>query len=97
MLQIRTSQGMSGSYVPLISFYRNSSGSISVQPYTLGAVGGLEVRASNSGPECLVPCLNCGSGDRWSRHLSYLPFGEFRQANSHCCLYGAQGQGQAYF
>ncbi|GFU15599.1 hypothetical protein TNCV_1170981 [Trichonephila clavipes] len=24
----------------------------------------------------------------------YLPFGEFRRANSYCHLYGAQGQGQ---
>ncbi|GFS76785.1 uncharacterized protein TNCV_4423931 [Trichonephila clavipes] len=29
----------------------------------------------------------------------YRPFGEFRRANSYCCLYGAQGLGQrqAYF
>ncbi|GFT83169.1 hypothetical protein TNCV_2129801 [Trichonephila clavipes] len=41
-----------------------------------------------------VPCLNCGGGDRWCRHLSSLR--EFHRANSYCHLYGAQGQRQAY-
>ncbi|GFW54793.1 uncharacterized protein TNCV_2654331 [Trichonephila clavipes] len=27
----------------------------------------------------------------------YRPFGEFRRSNSHCHLYGAQGQRQSYF
>ncbi|GFS96550.1 hypothetical protein TNCV_3943491 [Trichonephila clavipes] len=38
-----------------------------------------------------IPCLNWGGGDRWCRHLSSL------RGNSHCHLYGDQGQRQAYF
>ncbi|GFY29126.1 hypothetical protein TNCV_4722541 [Trichonephila clavipes] len=33
------------------------------------AVGSLMVRALDSGPEGLVPCLNCGGGDRWWRAI----------------------------
>ncbi|GFT45137.1 hypothetical protein TNCV_4783421, partial [Trichonephila clavipes] len=40
-------------------------------------------------------CRNCGGGDR-GRVAIYRPFGEFRRANLHCHLYGAQGQRQAY-
>ncbi|GFU07907.1 hypothetical protein TNCV_2806661 [Trichonephila clavipes] len=52
----------------------------------------LVVRASDSRPEGLVPCLNWGGGI-----AIYRPFGEFRRANSYCHLYGVQGQRQAYF
>ncbi|GFV03198.1 uncharacterized protein TNCV_4017951 [Trichonephila clavipes] len=45
-------------------------------------------------PSPSVPCINCGGGDRWCRHLSSLR--EFRRANSYCPLYGAQGQGLAH-
>ncbi|GFX50259.1 hypothetical protein TNCV_3018451, partial [Trichonephila clavipes] len=41
-----------------------------------------------------IPCSNCGGGDSWCRHL--LSLREFRRAKSHCHLYGAQGQRQAY-
>ncbi|GFW45112.1 hypothetical protein TNCV_716141 [Trichonephila clavipes] len=34
--------------------------------YMYLAAGGLAVRASDSRPEDLVPCLNCRGGDRWS-------------------------------
>ncbi|GFY16637.1 uncharacterized protein TNCV_2787631 [Trichonephila clavipes] len=40
-------------------------------------------------------CRNCGGGDR-GRVAIYRPFGEFRRFKSHCHLYGAQGQRQAY-
>ncbi|GFV33613.1 hypothetical protein TNCV_4567281 [Trichonephila clavipes] len=56
------------------------------------AVGNLVVRASDSRPKSVVPCLNCGGGDRWCRHLSSLR--EFLRAQSYCNLYGAQGLGQ---
>ncbi|GFU73249.1 uncharacterized protein TNCV_493741 [Trichonephila clavipes] len=36
------------------------------------AVGSLVVRASDSGPEGLVPCLNWGCGNKWCRHRSSL-------------------------
>ncbi|GFS71647.1 uncharacterized protein TNCV_4270421 [Trichonephila clavipes] len=36
-----------------------------------------------------VPCLICGGGDRWWRHLSSLR--EFHRAKSYCHLYGTQG------
>ncbi|GFV59110.1 hypothetical protein TNCV_649991 [Trichonephila clavipes] len=73
-------------------------------------VGSLVVRASDSRPEGLgsmpdatkhppsthgFTCRNCGGGDR-GRVAIYRPFGEFRRAKSHCHLYGAQGQRQAY-
>ncbi|GFW75525.1 hypothetical protein TNCV_4427081 [Trichonephila clavipes] len=35
------------------------------------------------------PCLNCGGGDRWRRHLS-SPW-EFLRAKSYGHLHGAQG------
>ncbi|GFX30101.1 uncharacterized protein TNCV_2618121 [Trichonephila clavipes] len=38
----------------------------------LKAVGSLVVRASDSRPEGLVPCQNCGGGNRWCRHLLSL-------------------------
>ncbi|GFV57369.1 muscle calcium channel subunit alpha-1 [Trichonephila clavipes] len=44
------------------------------------------VRASDSRPEGLVPCLNCGGGDRWGRHLSSLR--DFLRAKS--CGRGSQ-------
>ncbi|GFU77943.1 hypothetical protein TNCV_521431 [Trichonephila clavipes] len=51
--------------------------------YYSRAVGSVVVRASDSKPEGLVsmpdaskytrtPCLNCGGGDRWCRHLSSI-------------------------
>ncbi|GFW08388.1 hypothetical protein TNCV_1657021 [Trichonephila clavipes] len=41
-------------------------------------------------------CRNCGGGDR-GRVAIYRPFGEVSLSlNSHCHLYGAQGQRQAY-
>ncbi|GFT81589.1 hypothetical protein TNCV_3674191 [Trichonephila clavipes] len=52
----------------------------------------LVVRASDSRPEVLVPCLNCGGGDWWCRHLSSL--WDFRRAKQHFHLRGAQGNGQ---
>ncbi|GFW32758.1 hypothetical protein TNCV_3680061 [Trichonephila clavipes] len=72
----------------------------------LGAVGSLVVRASDCRPEGLgsmpdvtkyppsthgFTCRNCGGGDR-GRVAIYRPFGEFRRAESHCHLYGAQRQ-----
>ncbi|GFW78568.1 helitron_like_N domain-containing protein [Trichonephila clavipes] len=36
------------------------------------AMGSLMVRASDYRPEGLVPCRNCGGGDRWCSHLSSL-------------------------
>ncbi|GFS49146.1 uncharacterized protein TNCV_2410101 [Trichonephila clavipes] len=36
-------------------------------------MGSLMVKASDSRPEGLVQCRNCGGGDRWCRHLSSLP------------------------
>ncbi|GFT17410.1 hypothetical protein TNCV_4806771 [Trichonephila clavipes] len=57
-------------------------------------MGSLVVRASDSRPEDLVPCQNCGGGDRWCGHLSSLL--EFHRDNSYCHLYGGQGQQQAY-
>ncbi|GFV76319.1 hypothetical protein TNCV_4412981 [Trichonephila clavipes] len=105
---------------------------------TLGAVGSLVVRASDSRPEGLdsmldvtkyppsaqgvgvnqwvrslvglftsagtgeyIPplqftCRNCGGGDR-GRVAIYRPFWEVSLSlKSHCHLYGAQGQRQAY-
>ncbi|GFX43134.1 hypothetical protein TNCV_2711781 [Trichonephila clavipes] len=53
------------------------------------AMGNLVTRASDSRPEGLVPCLNCGGGDRRCRHLSSL--WEFLRAKSYCHLHGAQG------
>ncbi|GFT10136.1 uncharacterized protein TNCV_1115681 [Trichonephila clavipes] len=35
-------------------------------------MGSIMVRASDSRPEGLVPCLNWAGGDRWCRHLSSL-------------------------
>ncbi|GFW33968.1 hypothetical protein TNCV_286521 [Trichonephila clavipes] len=35
------------------------------------------------------PCLNCGGGDRWCRHLSSLQ--EFHRAKSYRHLSGSQG------
>ncbi|GFT32454.1 hypothetical protein TNCV_4484551 [Trichonephila clavipes] len=46
-------------------------------------------------PPLQFTCRNCGGGDR-GRVAIYSPFGEFRRAKSHCHLYGAQGQRQAY-
>ncbi|GFV53025.1 uncharacterized protein TNCV_1460931 [Trichonephila clavipes] len=46
-------------------------------------------------PPLQFTCRNCGSGDR-GRVAIYRPFGEFRRAKSHCHLYGAQGQREAY-
>ncbi|GFX25640.1 hypothetical protein TNCV_2082751 [Trichonephila clavipes] len=46
-------------------------------------------------PPLQFTCRNCGGGDR-GRVAIYRPFGEFRRAKSHCHLYGAQGQRQAY-
>ncbi|GFU19832.1 hypothetical protein TNCV_4283601 [Trichonephila clavipes] len=43
----------------------------------------------------VIKQLNCGGGDR-GRVAIYRPFGEFRRAKSHCHLYGAEGQRQAY-
>ncbi|GFW45111.1 uncharacterized protein TNCV_716131 [Trichonephila clavipes] len=40
------------------------------------------------------PCLNCGGGDRWCRHLSSLR--ELRRANLYYHVYGAKNQQQAY-
>ncbi|GFW27465.1 uncharacterized protein TNCV_163081 [Trichonephila clavipes] len=40
-------------------------------------------------PSPSIPCLNCGGGDLWCRHLSSLR--EFLRAKSYCQLYGAQG------
>ncbi|GFV50931.1 hypothetical protein TNCV_2602521 [Trichonephila clavipes] len=34
-------------------------------------LGSLVARVSDSRPEGLVPCLNCGGRDRWCRHLSH--------------------------
>ncbi|GFT16703.1 retrovirus-related Pol polyprotein from transposon 412 [Trichonephila clavipes] len=45
-------------------------GGINLIPLQKMAVGSLEVRASDFRPEGLVPCLNCGGGDRWCGHLS---------------------------
>ncbi|GFX26593.1 hypothetical protein TNCV_4536051 [Trichonephila clavipes] len=75
------------------------------------AVGSLVVKASDSRPEGLgsmldvtkyppsahgFTCRNCGGGDR-GRVAIYRPFGEvFSELKSHCHLYGAQGQRQAY-
>ncbi|GFU93371.1 hypothetical protein TNCV_1861011 [Trichonephila clavipes] len=36
------------------------------------AVGSRVVRASESRPEDLVPCLNCGGGDQWCHHHSSI-------------------------
>ncbi|GFX63125.1 hypothetical protein TNCV_5084371 [Trichonephila clavipes] len=46
-------------------------------------------------PPLQFTCRNCVGGDR-GRVSIYRPFGEFRRAKSHCYLYGAQGQRQAY-
>ncbi|GFU92571.1 hypothetical protein TNCV_4795001 [Trichonephila clavipes] len=40
-------------------------------------------------------CRNCGGGDR-GRVAIYRAFGNFTELKSHCHLYGAQGQRQAY-
>ncbi|GFW62882.1 hypothetical protein TNCV_4452311 [Trichonephila clavipes] len=53
----------------------------------------LVVRATDSRPEGLVSCRNCGGGDRGGVAI-YRPFGKFRRAKSYCHLYGAQGQRQ---
>ncbi|GFT28889.1 hypothetical protein TNCV_3585842 [Trichonephila clavipes] len=37
-----------------------------------------------------IPCLNCGGGDKWCRHLSSLR--GISPTNSYCHLYGDQGQ-----
>ncbi|GFX44662.1 uncharacterized protein TNCV_4441671 [Trichonephila clavipes] len=42
-------------------------------------------------PSPPVPCLNCGSGDRWCRHKDLSSLREFHRAKSYCHLYGAQG------
>ncbi|GFX03526.1 hypothetical protein TNCV_4751111 [Trichonephila clavipes] len=82
----------------------------SVSGFIINPVGSLVVRASDFRPEGLgsIPdatkyppsthgftCRNCGGGDR-GRVAIYHPFGEFCRAKSHCHLYGAQGQRQAY-
>ncbi|GFT50172.1 hypothetical protein TNCV_3622291 [Trichonephila clavipes] len=40
------------------------------------------------------PCLNCGGGNRWCRHLSSLR--EFIRAKSYCHLHGAQAPCRKY-
>ncbi|GFW00307.1 relaxin receptor 2 [Trichonephila clavipes] len=75
------------------------------------AVGSLVVRASDSRPEGLgsmldvtkyppsahgFTCRNCGGGDRGRVAISIVPSGSFTELKSHCHLYGAQGQRQAY-
>ncbi|GFV93075.1 hypothetical protein TNCV_2551661 [Trichonephila clavipes] len=42
-------------------------------------------------PPLQFPCRNCGGGV-----AIYCPIGEFRRDKSHCHLYGALGQRQAY-
>ncbi|GFV15530.1 hypothetical protein TNCV_4835561 [Trichonephila clavipes] len=44
----------------------------------LGAVDSLVVRASDSRPEGLVPCLNCGGGDCGGVAI-YRSFGNFAE------------------
>ncbi|GFV76803.1 hypothetical protein TNCV_4730231 [Trichonephila clavipes] len=79
---------------------------------TINTMGSLVVRPSDSRPEglCSMPDATKYPPSTNGSHAkivegeiggvaNYRPFGEFRQANSPCHLYCAQGQGQrqAYF
>ncbi|GFV18894.1 hypothetical protein TNCV_4757791 [Trichonephila clavipes] len=73
-------------------------------------VGILVVIALDSRPECLCSMPNATKYPLSTHEFHaeivevdiggvaiYHPFGDFRQANSYCHLYGAEGQRQKYF